>query len=231
VDPRAYATDRKDEGCWVVVQFAYAPGRMSRRSFATPEKRLRWMTTRRDFRMSHYRLLRGKDFGGLDRVSVMIGQISHYRFSFRLLNGPLPKKYRIGFVISHDPFPKYAIEQLCVVEVRTFEVEAFGCICPPRTIVQRFYRGRYRPVAVILALRHEIRIYGRHTEDSGNDRDIRMQIGLLGEQVGHGLNVRVVEAEVIDAEDVFNRPNDIDGIVIGVDYGARLVVRGNNVAR
>ncbi len=57
--------------------------------------------------------------------------ISYRRFSVRPLNTSL----RVWSVISHDSFPQNPIEQIRIVEVGVFEVEAFGRLRPPRTVV------------------------------------------------------------------------------------------------
>src|ERR1700688_961943 len=87
--------------------------------------------------------------------------IRYRRCSFRLLNaGP-----RVGFVISHDSLPQNPIEQIGIDEVGVFEVKAFGRLRPPRTVVERFDRGSYRPVSGIVTFRYQGRVHRRLAQD------------------------------------------------------------------
>src|ERR1039457_5294939 len=64
----------------------------------------------------------------------------------------------VGFVVSHNPLPEHAIEQIGIDHVGMFEVEAFGRLRPPRAVVERFDRGSYGPVSGVLAFRYERRV-------------------------------------------------------------------------
>jgi hypothetical protein len=81
-----------------------------------------------------------------------------------------------------------------------------------------------RPWGVV-AFRYQGWIHRRLAEDPRNDSHIGLQVRFLAEDVGHWKRVRVVEAEVVHAEDIFHGAQDIGGVVIGVDTAPPMVVQ------